>query len=195
MSKAAAPQRVPNQNEKKSGDRRDTVKIPSDVVLGTPKVPTKEVDTSTWLTRNESADMLHVCVNTIANYERKGKLHPRRVYRPDAQGIERRVAVYDPDELVRLPHPPVQVSEQRPGEIAARCFEFFANGKTIAEAVIALRETPDLIHTLHENWLNSGGSNLQITPIAKEAFERLVGPFASTADLLELVAKALSSKT
>ena len=196
MPKAPPPQNELQNPSKKSGIRRDPiVKIPSDITLGTPKIPAKEVNTDSWLTRNDSADMLHVSVNTVANYERKGKLHPRHVYRPDARGIERRVAVYDPDELVRLPHPPVQVSEQRPGEVAARCFELFANGKTIAEAVVALRETPDLIRTLHEDWLNSGGADLQITPVAKVAFEKLVGSFTSTADLLESVAKALAAKT
>jgi hypothetical protein len=146
-------------------------------------------DTSSWLTRNESADLLKMSVTTIANYERRGKLHPVFTYRPDSRGIEHRVAVYDPKELIKLPHvqAPRPGASREPGEVAARCFELFDQDKTIREAVIELRETPERVRLLHESWLDTGGADLTITAVAKEAFEKLVGPFAGVAELLSLV--------
>lgn len=154
-----------------------------------PKIEALQPDTSSWLTRNESADLLRVSVTTIANHERRGKLHPQFVYRPDPRGIEHRVAVYDPKELSKLPHAQAQrpLAAREPGEVAARCFELFDQGKTIREAVIELRETPDRVRALHESWLDAGGADLTITALAKEAFEKVVGPFSSVADLLTRV--------
>jgi hypothetical protein len=43
------------------------------------------------------------------------------------------------------------------------------------------------VQVLHDSWLDSGGANITITETAKEAFEKLVGPFLGVADLLTLV--------
>lgn len=132
--------------------------------------------------------MLRRSVTTIANYEREGKLHPQYVYRADSRGIEHRVAVYDPKELTPLRHPDLRpLAIREPGEVAARSFELFNQGKTLRDVVIELRETPDQVRQLHESWLDSGGADLTITPIAKEALEKVLGPFTSVADLLTLV--------
>jgi hypothetical protein len=134
-------------------------------------------------------------VNTIANYERKGKLRPIYVYRPDSRNVQHRVAVYDPDELLRLPHPLTQQPpNQEPGELAANCFELLGKGKTVAEIVIELRVTPDQVNALRESWLDSGGTDLIITPTAKKTFEKLIGAtFTNISDLLDLVTRALST--
>ncbi len=153
-----------------------------------PEIETVQTDLGSWLTRNESADLLRRSVTTIANYEREGKLHPQYVYRPDSRGIEHRVAVYDPKELMPLRHPDLRpLAIREPGEVAARSFELFNQGKTVRDVVIELRETPDQIRQLHESWLDSGGADLTITSIAKDALEKLVGPFTSIADLLALI--------
>ncbi len=173
-----------NQDRKKPARADPKIKLDRDK----PTIEVQQPDTSGWLTRNESADLLRMSVTTIANYERRGKLHPRHVYRPDARGIEHRVAVYDPKELSKLPHPQLLREPARePGEIAARCFESFSHGKTFHEVVIELRETPEHVRTLYESWLDTGGADLTIVPAAKEAFEKLVGPFTSVIDLLALV--------
>jgi hypothetical protein len=157
-----------------------------------PKVrlqPEKEApDTSHWLTRNQSSDFLRMSVTTIGNYERRGKLHPQHAYRRDARGIEHRVAVYDPAELLKLLHPTGQRETPRePGEVAALCFEAFDQGKTIRQIVVDLRETPERVQTLYERWLDVGGADLTITLVAKEALEKLLGQFTSVADLLTLI--------
>jgi hypothetical protein len=135
-----------------------------------------------------------VAVNTIANNERRGKLHPRHVYRPDSRGIEHRVSVYDPKELLKLHSPNRPLFVREPGEVAARCFELLDQGKTVREIVVELRETPDQVHILRDKWLDAGGADLVVTPTMKENLEKIVGPFASIADLLDLV-RAVSTKS
>ena len=134
---------------------------------------------------------MRVSVTTIANYERRGKLHPRYAYRPDARGIEHYVAVYDPAELFKeLPRGPERpMANREPGEIAARAFEHFDQGLSVRQIVVELRETPDRVHELRESWLNAGGAALTITDVAKQQFEQLVGPFANVAELLERIEK------
>lgn len=163
---------------------------------GTPKTQNLQPDTSSWLTRNEAADALRRSVTTIATYERQGKLHPRHVYRTDSRGIEHRVTVYDPKELIKLRRDEVRPPAARePGEIAAQSFELFNRGMTIREVVIELRETPERVELLHESWLTTGGgsegSELTITPSVKEDLEEILGPFTTITELLRQIQKRL----
>lgn len=155
-----------------------------------PRGASRENDTNGWLTRNQSADLLHMSVSSIANWERRGKLHPRYAYRPDSRGIEHRVSVYDPDELQRLPPQVFRAPIPRqPGEVAAQCFELFDQGKTMREVVVELRETPEYVRSIYEHWLDTGGADLVITAEAKQALEKIVGPFDSVTELVEHVSK------
>jgi hypothetical protein len=158
-----------------------------------PKAKPPQPDTSTWLTRNDAAGALRRSVTTIATYERQGKLHPQHVYRPDSRGIEHRVAVYDPKELVKLRREEAQLPASRePGEVAAQSFELFNRGMTIREVVIELREPPERVQQLHESWLTTGGSDeavLTITGSFKEDLERHLGPFTTTTELLQQIQK------
>lgn len=163
---------------------------------GSPKVSAFpiEPDTSTWLTRNESADFLRVSVTTIGNYERQGKLHPRFAYRRDSREIEHRVAVYDRDELLKLRRIDRLPASHEPGEVAARCFELFNEGLTIRDVVVEMRKTPDLVRSLYDSWLNNGSkADLLITSTVKEDLERLLGHFSTVTELQQLV-EALVSK-
>lgn len=150
------------------------------IVTG-PKIP----DTSTWLTRYEASDMLRVSGQTLANYERRGLLHPQRAYRADYRGAEHLVVVYDPHELKKLPRYGSSASPRDPGEIAARAFELFREGKSEEEVVVELRSSPEMIEQLHEKWKDMGGAELVISPGAKETLEKIVGSFKSVADLIE----------
>lgn len=143
--------------------------------------------TSGWLTRNQSADMLRVSIQTLKNYEHQDKLHPRRVRREDARGHEQVVVVYDPTELARVPRGIGRFSPREAGEIQALSFEMFEQGKSFREIVIALRETSDTIHELYECWLNDGGSRVVISDAARSALEALLGPFETVTDLVDLV--------
>lgn len=191
INKSAIQDRTTDPKKLRRADHKNRLGHGPQVKLTSAAAPeTKQPDTSGWLTRNQSADLLKMSVTTIANYERRGKLHPRYAYRADSRGIEHHVAVYDPEELTRLPrsalyhHP----ATREPGEIAARAFELFNQGVSIRDVLIELRETPDRVHELHERWLDMGGADLTITKIAKEAFEKLVGPFSDVAGLLSLIA-------
>lgn len=155
------------------------------------KTNDEELDTSGWLTRNEASDILKMSVSTIANYERRGKLHPRYAYRPDSRGIDHHVAIYDPKELMKLPSGGRIHGPREPGEVAARSFELFAQGRGLQDVVIELRETPSRIRELHESWLDMGGADLTITTTAKSVLEKLVGPFSTVADLIAMIETAL----
>ena len=159
---------------------------------GTTTAKHKIPDTDHWLTRNEAADLLMVSSQTLANYERKGILHPQYAYRRDACGIDRRVVLYDPQELTKCPRynrTSLSPRSKEPGEIAARAFELFREGRTSEDVVVELRVQPDVARDLRDKWLDMGGADLVISPGAKEALEKIVGSFKSVADLVECVQK------
>lgn len=186
---------MPSEINLKRPDPRIRPKAEPVLKDGTAKKTALQPDTSSWLTRNEAADALRRSVTTIATYERQGKLNPLHVYRPDSRGIEHRVAVYDPKELVVLRREDARpLASREPGEIAAQSFELFNRGMTIREVVIELREPPDRVQQLHESWLTTGGSEdtaLTITTAGKEDLERLIGPFTTITELLQLIQRRL----
>ena len=55
-----------------------------------------------WLTRDESARLLGVAVQTIKSYEKRGLLHPLHETREDSTGREQPVTVHDPRELLKV---------------------------------------------------------------------------------------------
>src|SRR5262249_37611737 len=118
-------------------------------------------------------------------------LHPQAAYRPDSRGVEHRVIVYNPHELkklaIKLRRHVLQPRD--PGEMAARAFELFREGKTLEEGVIALRMQRHEVTTLHEKWMDMGGADLVISPTAKETLEKVLGSFATIAELIDRVAK------
>lgn len=167
-------------------DPRELVKVRAGLEARTKQ--SSDDDTSTWLTRNECIDVMNIARQTLKNYERQGLLHPKHVPRRDARGHEQYAAVYNPKELSKLPRGVGRAFAPREiGEMTARCFELFDQGKTFREIVIQLRQTSDKIHELHEKWLDDGGADFVITPQAREALEAVLGPFADVAELVSLV--------
>jgi hypothetical protein len=151
-------------------------------------------DSSKWLTRNQAADLLGVSQMTLLALERREQLHPRRVMRIDNGGHQRMLYVYDPQELAALPYRARSVVHT-PGEIAARAFELFNEGRLVSEVVVELRQSPDDVEILREKWFNSGGANFVITPGVKLELEKIVGPFADVIGLLELVTAKVPKPT
>jgi hypothetical protein len=167
--------------------RKERPREPREPGRGPPKK--KEIDLGRWISRAEAARLAGVTVNTIINWQKDEKVQAVADYRRDRGGSERRQWVYNPMELIKLRRPEVAMRSREPGETAARAFELFRDGKSNADVVIALRETPDNVGTLREQWLDMGGSELVINPAMHQALEELVGPFTGVADLVELVAK------
>jgi len=157
-----------------------------------PEIAPKKIppDTRDWLTRNEASDMLACSGQTLANHERKGELHPQHAYRPDGRGVEHRVIVYSPHELkklaIRMNRPGV-VSPRHAGEITARAFELIEEGRSGREIVRELRLTIEEVRELREKWDTEGGSEIIISPSAKEALEKVFGPFKDVTQLVECV--------
>ena len=142
-------------------------------------------DKPRWLTATEAADMAGVSYNTIVNWVNAGRLHPQKQMRRLPNGHHREIKVFNLAELLKF------IRRRGPdehGEVAARAFELFQEGRQLREVVIALRQTPERIEQLHDQWVDSGGSELVITPVAKRELERLLGPFVGVADVVERVA-------
>jgi hypothetical protein len=159
----------------------------TNLMASTPSVRSG-LDVSSWLTRNQVADMLGVSVQTILNWESKGYLHPRM--RPGTSAERgRQVHVYDPHEVASLP----QRAKRRAAraddvhEISARAFELFDRGASMRHVVVKLRKAPEEVERLHEQWRDLGGADSVITPEAHAELARWFGPFASVAELCERV--------
>jgi len=131
------------------------------------------VDTTAWMTRTESTSFLNCSPQTLKNYEKRGMLHPLRTTRRDARGHEQVVAIYDPQELRKLPRgvgrPP---TPREAATVESRCFALFSEGKTIREVVIALNETSDRIRELHARWVDDG--DMREVAKEREATDRAV---------------------
>jgi DNA-binding transcriptional MerR regulator len=148
--------------------------------------PSNSEDKPRWLTHTEAADLCGVSYNTVAYWARQGKLHPQKERRTLSNGTVREVTVFDVHEIMKL--------ARRRGrdvndtdEVAARAFEMFEDGAPLREVVIKLRKAPERIEALHEQWLNCGGSELVVNPVARRELEHILGPFVGVAELVQRV--------
>jgi hypothetical protein len=130
--------------------------------------------------------MAAVSYNTIKNWVNAGRLHPQKEMRLLSNGQRREIKVFNEAELLKFIR---RRGPNEDGEVAARAFELFVEGRSIREMVIALRQTPECIEELHDQWERCGGSELVITPVAQRELERLLGPFVGVADIVERVAE------
>lgn len=151
--------------------------------------PSTSEDKQRWLTHTEAADLVGVSYNTIANWARQGRLNPRKERRTLSNGTEREVTVFNVSEVMRFAR---RRGADDVGELAARAFEMFEHGTSLREVVIKLRQSPERVESLHEQWLSCGGSELVINTVARQALERIVGGFQGVAELVERVTELAS---
>ena len=121
-------------------------------------------DKPRWLTAVEALDMAAVSYSTLKNWVKSGRLHSQKEMRLLPNGQRREIRVFNPAELLKIPHQRDPIS---PDELAARAFEMFGEGRTISEVVFALWQTPERIEQLHDAWERCGARELVITPVAK----------------------------
>lgn len=146
-----------------------------------------DVNTDSWLTAAEVSDACNCSLQTITIYKRRDLLHPRKASRKLPDGTTRIVDVFDPRELPKLPRNRGS-SIVSPGELAARAFEMFDNGRELKDVVVELRAEPSQVSTLYDQWMDLGGSEMVISRAAREELGKLVGPFVGVADLVQRVA-------
>jgi hypothetical protein len=151
--------------------------------------PPSSDDKPGWLTHTEAADLVGVSYNTVAHWARQKKLHPHKEQRTLANGTVREVTVFSLQEVIKLAR---RRGVPDAGEMAARAFELFMEGTPLHEVVIKLRQAPERIEALHEQWLSCGASELVLNPVARRELERLVGPFNGVAELVQRVAELAS---
>lgn len=145
------------------------------------------IDTSSWLTRTQAADLLGVSHTTMKNWDAAGILHPRKETRDLPNGGSREIWVYDPRELARVPNARRQRAQMMPGdkgEVAARAFEMFDEGVPLREVVTRLRETPEAVEVLHDQWSRLGGAEVVLSKVARDEIAKVVGPFDGVAGLV-----------
>ncbi len=153
----------------------------------------KSVDTTGWMSAVEVSDHLGVSPNTVLGWKRKGKIRPPlKARRAHPTGGFRDVDVYDPRDVERIAAERKQTSAQDPGECAARVFEMLDAGASPRTIVTALRITPDQVEDLQERWLDLGGSDIVIGPVAHTELEKYVGSFDGIAGLVSRVAQLAS---
>lgn len=150
-----------------------------------------EVDTSSWLTSSQVSDLCGISLQTIINYTRKELLKPRQAERVCPNGAVRRVNVFDPHQVARLPKRRMAMVPGDPGETAARAFELFEDGVQLRTVVTTLRIPPAQADELYDQWKRFGGADLIIGKAARGELEKHVGSFASVADLVERIAQVL----
>ena len=144
---------------------------------------------ATWMPRAQASDIIGCSEATLANLERRGKLHPKKVFRPDAGGrVYRHLIVYDPAELAKIPRSARHAKP--PGWAAARCFEMLREGVALADIVIELEESPESVRTWQEQWLDMGGARMVVTPGAQAELETIFGPFKTVSELVDLARNA-----
>jgi len=150
------------------------------------------VNTDTWLTCAQASDLLGASENTIRKWARSNMLHPSRAIRVQPSGASREVEVFDPGELAKMgSRRRIASVPNDPGELAARAFELFDEGKALRDVVVILRETPWKITELHEQWTDLGGAKLVINQAAQAELQRFVGSFDDVADLVARVRDSL----
>jgi transcriptional regulator with XRE-family HTH domain len=92
------PKALPHQAESK-----DDELCPADPTSKTTTAAnTASPNTKGWLTREESARLLGVTIQTIKNYEKRRLLHPLPEARVDLKGRRYTVLIHDPAELVKV---------------------------------------------------------------------------------------------
>jgi len=101
--------------------------------------------------------------------------------------------VYHPDELTKI-RKRVPRAIREPNALSAQAFDLFFAGDTLEAVVRTMRTTPEEVERLHEKWLDLGGARLVIAGAAKEELAKIVGPFDSVTELVELVAKLKPSE-
>jgi hypothetical protein len=154
-----------------------------------------EVDTATWLTCAEASDLLHVSEGTIRSWARDGgRLHPRKGQRVLASGRKATLDLYDPHELAPMGRRGRSPVPSGPGEAAARAFELFDAGRSLRQVVIDLRETPEKVSELHDQWHDLGGCEMVIGGTARAELERFLGPIRDVAELVKRVSDLLGER-
>lgn len=158
--------------------------------MSSARTASQQVDTSTWLTCAQVSDLLGCSENTVRNWIRNNKLHPKKVTRAHGNGV-REVDAVDPQEVVAAAAGRRRVASipGDEGEIAARAFELFDAARPLREIVVALRVSPEKISELHDQWIDLGGGDLVIGRAARAELERFVGEFSDVADLVSRIAE------
>src|SRR5262245_50766069 len=80
--------------------------------------------------------MLGVSYNTVVNWENAGRLHAHKQMRLLTNGQHREIRVYKEAEVRQFLR---RRDPNEDGEVAARAFEMFQEGRPIREIVIALK--------------------------------------------------------
>ena len=97
------------------------------------------------LSRAEVARELGVSTATVHRMRMRKELDARLA-------IDGVTWVYDPGAVLRLASRLAHPSRRADGEVAARSFELFDQGKDLRQVVVELRESPEIVRQLYREW-------------------------------------------
>lgn len=146
--------------------------------------PPRRSDPSKPLTRADVARRLRVHTSSVRRWESAGLLHPR----VDPNGVH----LFDHVEVEQL------AATRRParsdaGELAARALEFFRQGMSVADVVIATRQNVAVVRRLYR--LHCGdGDDLMIPATIRRRLEEIIGRRLNAEDLLRVVERMRSRR-
>jgi len=95
-------QRIRQEENREKLARRDAATVAAPVSTQRKVKRRRRVDTSTWLTLQEAADLLQATPQTIRNYVISDRLTVKVARRKDANGVSRKTVVYNPSDLRNL---------------------------------------------------------------------------------------------
>lgn len=149
----------------------------------------KPLDTSRFLTRIQTADLLNCNADVLMALERKGKL--TRYTRPTTTVTgPREVTVYDPIEIAGLEIRARKLTRD-PGELAARAFAMFDLGLAMRDIVVQMRMTPDEVIALRAKWLEMGGDPWMLNAATRKTIGQALEPLGFTANSIPEIVDAI----
>lgn len=124
-------------------------------------------------TRRQVCYRLGCSIATVQEFERTGKLHPRRDDKGklffSIQEVEKLAQTWKPRRTKQAPVDTLLANSNVRGKIAARAFRMFSDGKDLPDIVDALEADPIIIRQLYVEWKDSLAGRLEIEKKRRQA--------------------------
>ncbi len=125
------------------------------------------------LTRRQVCYRLGCSIATVQQFEKDGRLHPRRDDKGKlfftADEVEKLAKTWTPKRTKQAPVDTLMANSNVRGKIAARAFRMFSDGKELPDIVIALDADPIIIRQLYVEWRDTLAGRLELERQKRQA--------------------------